>query len=63
MKAQKHKQIIGLKRNPIDKFYTKPAIAQLCIDLVQKHINISPDDLIIEPSAGNGSFIVWIKKI
>jgi 16S rRNA A1518/A1519 N6-dimethyltransferase RsmA/KsgA/DIM1 with predicted DNA glycosylase/AP lyase activity len=30
---------------------------------MKKYINISKDDLIIEPSAGNGSFIENIKKI
>ena len=30
---------------------------------MKKYINISKDDLIIEPSPGNGSFIENIKKI
>ena len=34
-----------------------------CIEAIKKYINISKDDLIIEPSAGNGSFIESIKKI
>lgn len=53
----------GLKRNIIDKYYTKPDIVNKCIELVKKHINISNNDLIIEPSAGNGSFIESIKKL
>jgi len=53
----------GLKRNIIDKFYTKTEIVKQCIELVNKYINISKDDLIIEPSAGNGSFINYIKNI
>jgi predicted RNA methylase len=57
------KQKKGLKRNTIDKYYTKPSIVEQCIELVKTHINISKDDLIIEPSAGNGSFIDNIKKL
>jgi len=53
----------GLKRNTIDKYYTKINIVEQCIEAMKKYINISKDDLIIEPSAGNGSFIENIKKI
>tara|TARA_Y100000741_G_scaffold362843_1_gene349622 strand:+ start:1174 stop:2043 length:870 start_codon:yes stop_codon:yes gene_type:complete len=53
----------GLKRNTIDKFYTKPDIAQKCIDTFSKYIKLCPNDVIIEPSAGNGSFIAPINKI
>jgi len=53
----------GLKRNTIDKYYTKNNIVEQCMDAIKKYINISKDDLIIEPSAGNGSFIESIKKI
>lgn len=35
-----------------DKFYTKPEVSKLCIDM----IDLSDFDLIIEPSAGCGSF-------
>jgi predicted RNA methylase len=53
----------GLNRNTIDKYYTKLNIVEQCIELVKQHINISNDDLIIEPSAGNGSFIEGIKTL
>jgi predicted RNA methylase len=53
----------GLNRNTIDKYYTKPSVVKQCIKLVKKYINISNNDLIIEPSAGNGSFIDGIKNI
>lgn len=54
----------GLKRNTIDKYYTKQTIADLCIDIIKQKINISKkQDLIIEPSAGNGVFIPQIKKL
>ena len=56
-------QTKGLNRNTIDKYYTKAFVVDLCLILVQKYIQINPDDLIIEPSAGNGSFIAGIKSI
>jgi hypothetical protein len=57
------KQLKGLKRNIIDKYYTKDTVVDLCINLVKKNIQINRDDLIIEPSAGNGSFIAGIKSL
>ena len=57
------KQKLGLSRNTIDKYYTNPAIVKKCIDAVKKYIQITKDDLIIEPSAGNGSFIDSIKTL
>lgn len=41
-----------------DKFYTKPYISKICIDM----LDLSEYDLIIEPSAGNGSFSKQIKN-
>jgi predicted RNA methylase len=46
----------GLLRDTIDKYYTLPSIAKKCINLVSKHYYLDKFDLIIEPSAGNGSF-------
>lgn len=42
-----------------DKFYTKSSIAKSCINL----IDLSKYDLIIEPSAGNGSFSNQIPNV
>ena len=56
-------QTTGLKRKTIDKFYTSPDIVNECIKLVEKQINIHEDDVCIEPSAGNGSFINGIKSL
>ncbi len=41
-----------------DKFYTKKDISKMCIDM----INLSDFDLIIEPSAGSGSFSKQIEN-
>lgn len=58
------KQSKGLKRNTIDKYYTKYTIVDLCIGIINKYIVISPEnDIIIEPSSGNGSFIKNIKSL
>lgn len=57
------KQKKGLKRNTIDKYYTKSSIVDKCMKMVKKYINISKNDLIIEPSAGSGSFIESIKGV
>ena len=55
---------IGLKRDTIDKYYTKQSVVDLCIEFVRQYINIdAKNDLIIEPSAGNGSFIPGIKSL
>lgn len=51
----------GLKRNTIDKFYTKENVVELCQALLQQYVIIEPTDLIIEPSAGDGSFLPMIK--
>ena len=56
-------QMTGLIRNTIDKFYTKDAVVVTCLDSVKKHIKILDNDLIVEPSAGNGSFISGIKLL
>lgn len=47
---------VGLKRDTIDKFYTKLETVNTCVDLFYLKNNINNNDLIIEPSAGNGSF-------
>lgn len=57
------KQSVGLKRNTIDKYYTNNNAVNYCFDLIRKYIDIDYDnDIIIEPSAGNGAFIEQIKK-
>jgi predicted RNA methylase len=53
----------GLTRNTIDKYYTKTNIVTQCLDKIKEHIEIQQNDLIIEPSAGNGAFITGIKHL
>ena len=56
-------QKTGLQRETIDKFYTSQFVVKRCIEFVNKYINIHENDICIEPSAGNGSFINDIKII
>ena len=44
----------GLNRNTIDKYYTNKYVVDNCINNINNHIIINNNDLIIEPSAGNG---------
>jgi predicted RNA methylase len=51
----------GLNRDTIDKFYTSPMLAAKCCELFKEHVKINTEiDVIIEPSAGNGSFIPFL---
>lgn len=59
----KTKQKKGLNRNTIDKYYTKNNVVELCLNAFKEHVQVNSDDLIIEPSAGNGSFITGIKSM
>lgn len=57
-------QQTGLQRNTIDKYYTKLSVVDLCINYIKKNLSICfNNDLIIEPSAGNGAFIQGIKTL
>ena len=56
-------QKLGLKRNPIDKYYTSPKGVINCMDLIKTHIKINKTDICIEPSAGDGAFINSMKSL
>jgi len=53
----------GLKRDTIDKFYTKEVVVENCVNLIKSNIDINSNDLIIEPSAGAGAFIKYINGL
>ena len=53
----------GLKRDTIDKFYTINSVVDLCINTIKTNIYINKKDLIIEPSAGGGAFIKYLKLL
>tara|TARA_B110000858_G_C17802359_1_gene475984 strand:- start:563 stop:1348 length:786 start_codon:yes stop_codon:yes gene_type:complete len=48
--------------NKYDKYYTNNDIVKICCKLFDKYITINKNDLIIEPSAGNGAFIDCLNK-
>lgn len=43
-----------------DKFYTKPEIAEKCLERLLKYV--SNNDLFLEPTAGNGSFLNALER-
>ena len=51
-------QHTGLHRNSNDKYYTKPQIVSSCLQTIKQLLSIQENDVIIEPSAGNGAFSV-----
>ena len=50
------KKAKNVRQEGLDKFYTIPSYSKKCIDKVFELYDKSSFDLIIEPSAGNGSF-------
>lgn len=46
-----------------DKFYTKPKVAEYCIQQTNRFHPLKSFDTIIEPAAGNGSFSVLLKTL
>ena len=54
-------QTTGKNRNTVDKFYTRPEIVDLCLLYWNTTVKPKHDELIIEPSAGNGAFSNKIK--
>ena len=49
-----------IREEGLDKFYTIPTISQKCLDTVGSYYKWSEWGLVIEPSAGNGSFLIRI---
>ena len=62
-KGRSNKQTKGLKRDIIDKFYTKNDVVDICIQIIRDNVEFGNNDVIIEPSSGNGSFINGIKSL
>lgn len=60
------KETDSIRKEGLDKFYTLPECSKRCIEKVSTMYDIARWDLIVEPSAGNGSFLNQIpsnKKI
>ncbi len=56
-------QTTGLKRNTMDKYYTKQSVVEMCLKRIKENVEIDEYDFIVEPSAGNGAFIDGIKSL
>ena len=53
-------EVDAVREQGLDKFYTVPTYSKKCVDKVFELYSITENDLIIEPSAGNGSFFSQI---
>ena len=47
-------------KDPLDRFYTNPEVAELCYNKLLPYI--TPTDILIEPSAGDGSFFSLMRN-
>jgi|SRR5690625_3543644 len=48
------------QKDPLDRFYTKPSVALMCVNKVLKIV--SEDDTFTEPSAGSGNFLELLPR-
>ncbi len=51
------------QKNTLDKFYTRPQVAEDCVMNIEKYIKIEEEDIFIEPSAGSGVFIDAVNEV
>jgi hypothetical protein len=61
--TQTVEQTVGLERTILDKFYTKEEVVDLCMDRVKQYLTIDAQDMVLEPSAGNGAFLKQIQSL
>ena len=57
VEEQSKKEVKIIREECLDKFYTLPTCSKKCIDKICELYDITKWDLIVEPSAGNGSFL------
>ena len=50
----------SVRENGLDKFYTIPSIAEKCINKLSEKYDWKSWDLVVEPSAGSGSFLLQL---
>ena len=56
-------QTTGLNRSGNDTFFTKKEVASQCVEFTKKFIDYKSNNVIVEPSAGDGAFIEPIKQL
>ena len=57
MEEQPKKEVTIIREEGLDKFYTIPTCSKKCIDKICELYDITKWESIVEPSAGNGSFL------
>ena len=45
-----------------DKFYTKVKVAERCVSFLKETLNLTGEEYFLEPTAGNGSFLNYLKN-
>lgn len=45
-----------------DKFYTKTKIAEKCVSFLKETLSLTGEEIFLEPTAGNGSFLNYLKN-
>ena len=55
--------VTGLSRGKSEKFYTSASVVKMCVDGVRSKIDVGCDDLVLEPSAGDGAFVSELQKL
>lgn len=46
----------------LDKFYTKPVIAEQCVSFLKEKLPLTGNETYLEPSAGSGSFLAYLPQ-
>ena len=46
----------------LDKFYTKPAVAEQCVSFLKEKLPLIGNETYLEPSAGDGSFLAYLPQ-
>jgi predicted RNA methylase len=61
IKSSSKDNVGKVREQGLDKFYTNPNIAEKCLNILETYYSWEKWSLVIEPSAGNGSFFTRIK--
>ena len=61
--VEKTNKTKALSSISLSKFYTKLEVSESCVDAFTSNVKIKKQDLIVEPSAGDGSFIKTLNKL
>jgi hypothetical protein len=58
--AETKSEVVAVREAGLDKFYTIPSVSEKCLSSIGSRYKWSDWDIVIEPSAGNGSFLTQI---